>query len=391
MAKLVVVTPALAGLSHELSASWTTIGRADGNSFQIVETSISNRHCEVKLRGDELVVRDLRSTNGTYVRGERITEAVLKPGQVLRVGVIEMRLELSATPGGKAPPLPVAPAKSPAAGPGKKHQVLFVDDSMAFLEMFGGVCGALSGNTWDIHAAPTADNALAILQQTEIELVVLDLGMPMLDGIQLLGIIKRRYPDIKIVVLTGSPTEANRTASLANGAELFLEKPLTPDGIKAIFNMLNDLILWTHQKGFSGTLRQVGLQEVLQMECVGRHSSILEVRNPLAQGRIFIEVGSIVHATVGTLTGEAALHKLLSLGGGEFRVQPFQAPPERTIQGRWEVLLMEAARVHDEQTAAGAPKTAPSEADTEFIIMGEEIVQVATYDGQWHPVEIPKK
>lgn len=47
MAKLVVINQALANSAHELGENWTTIGRADGNAFQIVEGSVSGRHCEV--------------------------------------------------------------------------------------------------------------------------------------------------------------------------------------------------------------------------------------------------------------------------------------------------------------------------------------------------------
>jgi hypothetical protein len=46
MAKLVVINQALASSAHELGENWTTIGRADGNAFQIVEGSVSGRHCE---------------------------------------------------------------------------------------------------------------------------------------------------------------------------------------------------------------------------------------------------------------------------------------------------------------------------------------------------------
>ena len=61
MAKLVVISEPLAGFAFELGESWTTIGRADSNMFQLVETSVSSRHCEVKVRGDELLNRDLIS------------------------------------------------------------------------------------------------------------------------------------------------------------------------------------------------------------------------------------------------------------------------------------------------------------------------------------------
>ena len=63
MAKLVILTEGLMGLTHELSVNPTTVGRAEGNLFQIIEPSVSGRHCEILLRGNEVVVRDLKSTN----------------------------------------------------------------------------------------------------------------------------------------------------------------------------------------------------------------------------------------------------------------------------------------------------------------------------------------
>ena len=182
-----------------------------------------------------------------------ISEGVLKPGETLRLGNIELRLEMSAPV--SAPPKVESPAPSPVK-PGeavkvaikvpKKFQVLLVDDSMAFLETISELFDVMGNQTWEIHKASAADQALVILLQNPIALVVLDLGMPMLDGVQLLGIIHRRYPEVKKVVLTGKASESQRAACLANGAELFLEKPITPDGIKFVFNVLNDLLSWTH-------------------------------------------------------------------------------------------------------------------------------------------------
>jgi pSer/pThr/pTyr-binding forkhead associated (FHA) protein len=100
MAKLVVLTDGFTGRACELKADRTTIGRADDNAFEIPEPSVSSHHCEILLRGNEVVVRDLKSTNGTFINGETVTEGVLKPGQVLRLGQIELRLDN----GGTAPP-----------------------------------------------------------------------------------------------------------------------------------------------------------------------------------------------------------------------------------------------------------------------------------------------
>ena len=96
MAKLVLLSQGLIGRTHELTVDTTTIGRVEDNTFPIAEASVSSHHCEILRKGTEIVVRDLNSTNGTFINGEKITESVLKPGQILRLGQIEMRLETEA-------------------------------------------------------------------------------------------------------------------------------------------------------------------------------------------------------------------------------------------------------------------------------------------------------
>ncbi len=96
MLKLVVLSPGMTGRTRELKAEKTTIGRVEDNTFPISEPSVSGHHCEVLLRGNDVVVRDLNSTNGTYIGGEKVTESVIKPGQILRLGQVQMRLETDA-------------------------------------------------------------------------------------------------------------------------------------------------------------------------------------------------------------------------------------------------------------------------------------------------------
>jgi pSer/pThr/pTyr-binding forkhead associated (FHA) protein len=98
MAKLVLLSAGMTGRTQDLKAEKTTVGRVEDNTFQIAEPSVSSHHCEVLLRGNDVVVRDLNSTNGTFINGEKITEGPLKPGQILRLGQIEMRLEPDAAP-----------------------------------------------------------------------------------------------------------------------------------------------------------------------------------------------------------------------------------------------------------------------------------------------------
>ena len=108
--------------------------------------------------------------------------------------------------------------------------------------------------------------------------------------------------------------------------------------------------------GFRGILRKVGLQDIIQLECLNRKSSILEIRNDNTKGRIYIDQGEIIHATFGSLSGGEAFHKLLSLQGGEFSLKTFEAPPNRTLGGPWIQLLMEAAKGRDEDAHGAEEK-----------------------------------
>lgn len=112
MAKLVVLSEGMAGQSYELKVDRTTVGRVEDNTFPIAQPSVSSHHCEIYLRGNDVVVKDLNSTNGTFINNNQVTtEAVLKPGQILRLGQVELRLD-----GPGVPAAPAGPAAAPAGG-----------------------------------------------------------------------------------------------------------------------------------------------------------------------------------------------------------------------------------------------------------------------------------
>ena len=138
MAKLVILTQGLTGRSHELNVDHTTIGRVEDNLFQIAEASVSSHHCEVLLRGSDVVIKDLNSTNGTFINGEQITESVLKPGQTLRLGQVELKLETGTS--ASAPATTPAPAAAPAPGPAKKplEATMVIPRGVSLSELEGG-------------------------------------------------------------------------------------------------------------------------------------------------------------------------------------------------------------------------------------------------------------
>jgi pSer/pThr/pTyr-binding forkhead associated (FHA) protein len=110
MAKLVIQNQGMTGRTCELHTDRTTIGRVEDNTFHIADPSISSHHCEVQLRGSDIVIRDLNSTNGTFINGNKIEESILKAGQILRLGQVELKLEVE----GATTSAPPAPGSTPA-------------------------------------------------------------------------------------------------------------------------------------------------------------------------------------------------------------------------------------------------------------------------------------
>lgn len=248
-----------------------------------------------------------------------------------------------------------------------RKTILFVDDDVQFLELLQPCMERLSDGTWEVIVASNSGIAINTLDSRSVDLAVLDVNMPVVDGLQLLSLLHRKHPQIKKAVLSSHVDAACRTAALAGGAELVLEKPTDAAGYGALYATLNELAQLQPESGFRGMLRRVGLEDIIQMECLSRHSLILEVTARGQRGRLFIRNGVLIHADFGEVTGEPALQKLLTLSGGEFNNRAFVDPPQITLEGSWEFLLMEAVRKRDEDAhahqsdPAGGTPPAPSE------------------------------
>ena len=67
-----------------------TMGRSAGAEFMVDAAMVSRLHCRLTAGATELQVMDLESTNGTFVNGERVTQASLKAGDRLGVGRVEL-------------------------------------------------------------------------------------------------------------------------------------------------------------------------------------------------------------------------------------------------------------------------------------------------------------
>jgi len=93
MARLLIRTEGLGNQLIELKLGANRIGRSPDTDFPILHPTISSCHCELVLMEDGVTIRDLESTNGTFVNGRKIREAKLNAGQLVRLGDVELVVE----------------------------------------------------------------------------------------------------------------------------------------------------------------------------------------------------------------------------------------------------------------------------------------------------------
>jgi len=77
----------------ELNLGVNLFGRDPKNHFAVDHPTVSSRHCELILTADGVLLRDLDSTNGTFINGALVKQAVLQAGQRLRLGDVEFEVE----------------------------------------------------------------------------------------------------------------------------------------------------------------------------------------------------------------------------------------------------------------------------------------------------------
>ena len=93
MPRLIVLTEGIEPTSFELTKEATSVGRVDENDITLPHQSVSGSHAELVLRGEDVHVRDLGSTNGTHINGNKVAESPLQPGEVIAFGEVELKID----------------------------------------------------------------------------------------------------------------------------------------------------------------------------------------------------------------------------------------------------------------------------------------------------------
>lgn len=102
-------------------------------------------------------------------------------------------------------------------------KLMLVDDELRFLQTTAKL---LQKKGYDVIKAASGQECLSLLDQRIVDVVVLDVKMPEMDGVETLKAIKRHHPLMEVIMLTGHATVEAAVEGLMSGASDFLMKPV---------------------------------------------------------------------------------------------------------------------------------------------------------------------
>jgi two-component system, OmpR family, response regulator CpxR len=132
-------------------------------------------------------------------------------------------------------------------------KILLVDDEREFVETLSE---RLVMRDMGSAVAYDGESALELIKADEPEVMILDLMMPGIDGIEVLRRVKATNPEIEVIILTGHGSEADRETCMGLGAFAYLQKPVNIEKLSASIKRANEKIRQRHKTGDNRTTKE---------------------------------------------------------------------------------------------------------------------------------------
>jgi len=202
-----------------------------------------------------------------------------------------------------------------------------------------------------VKTARNPEQALKVLAEGDTDLVIGEVDLGPSDGLMLLAQVRQTAwgKDLPWVVYTRRQERAVAQKAFELGVLDFVNKPANADVFVAKLKaMLDQRASARASRGVSGSLREMGLPDMVQVLFHGRKSGNLRIRARDGSGEIHFVDGNVVDALWGDQKGEDAFFAMLGLEDGEFALDPAFKPTGRVIHQSSEALLLEGMRRMDE-------------------------------------------
>ncbi|MCI5221505.1 MAG: response regulator [Candidatus Electrothrix sp. AR4] len=226
-------------------------------------------------------------------------------------------------------------------------QVLIVDDEPELLLSIRS--GFKNNNRFRIMTAKNGREALTILSSNKLNLVVTDLRMPVMDGVELLAAMTESFPEVSSIVMTAFGTSAMEQYLKKAGTLEILEKPIDIEALEQAINKALDL----HDER-DGNLTGISLCSFLQVVAMEQKTTHLKVFHPVGKnGSLYFFEGRLIDAEYKNLIGEEAALEMLEWDKVSLSMSQLSEPfPESKIHSELMQILLKAAHRKDQSDDA---------------------------------------
>lgn len=256
---------------------------------------------------------------------------------------------------------------------GFKPKILLLDDDPDVLDLYQEMLLQLASRP-EVHISTSGLRAMSMLESENFNLLICDLKMPKMDGLQVLAVVRRKYPQLKTVVMTGVEDEQMRSRAYSLGIDLYLQKPNTPQELACFMDCMESLMNREAAGGFRG-VQSKSLVDLVQLECLTGSSSVLRIANGILEGKIWIKDGEVIDAETEEFSGEEAFKRITGWKTGNFEILPNEGERARRIMTSYQGLLLDSAQALDEAQAQGTALEGAGDepektSDTQFFKKG---------------------
>ncbi len=210
---------------------------------------------------------------------------------------------------------------------------------------------------YQVIVSRDSSDALAKLSARAADVLVTEVKLSPFDGFELLRRAKEKgVGGLPIIFVSSTNDREAINQGFALGAADYVTKPASPDIISAKVQQVLAASAGTPRVtrnsmtpgGVSGTLKEMPLPDLIQIVATGRKTAALKIKTEGKKGEVYFQEGAICDASFDGAEGEEAFYRIVALDDGKFSLDFAAKPTKQTIQGSWEMLLMEGLRRLDE-------------------------------------------
>lgn len=225
------------------------------------------------------------------------------------------------------------------------YNILFVDDSKPLVQLFLDFMPK-KGQKYGFSTAANGEEALKILQTEKIDLIILDIQMPVMDGLQFLAELHNRRIWLPVIIMTGANIEISEKKFAEYGIVDYLKKPVF---FKELDKRIGEILKKIENKDLISGISIFGILQVLEME---KKTGILTLKIGDKDGKVFFKDGKVADIEAGGMVLEDALNEFIKpdMETKKLKIEYINHRRENKINKSLTQMLLEAAKDWDEKS-----------------------------------------